>query len=737
MKKFLFMGIAALAFVSCNKDMIESSMAPAGYQNDATIANYANAFKATFGVPDPNQTWGFGNPVNPMNAMRRSMASPEVLSISAPYDETWVANYLTTATEPNSTNVNHNNDNGYTASCQWYATSGGKLSKLMNNYDWCTNDGISQAEKDWYTANIKPLMEACGWNWNNNTETAYNILMKLKEYTGDYNYWNLTVNSEGGYVADPDWVTNFKITGTWNGTIAVAASEGSQTPGCERTIVVTGTWNITDDQKIGSLGKIIIADGGTVNVASGKKLNMVNQAQLVVLEGGTLTGDGAVEVNNGNGLGKENYNKGTIDVASFNNNFGRFYNYGDFKVNEYIGGAQESNLYNHHLVSVDHFSGTPNARIYNNCQCYIKNNARLRNYEGVMGSALIVGGELMFSGSADGTSTPTYVSLAAGAMVKCNTLYNNGTSWTGPTSGGYAVLDVEDKITYLNWEQDHPENGGNFENNIYAYAGTWTNVPTGNGKQQTDPSDAENYAQSIASYKFNYISNLTGNGNVKIVEKGNYEVIPASDDFVLGTSGCTPGFKIKEENSLPSLHVMAEDLSVSDASDFDFNDCVIDVFYVDENTVTIKLLAAGGTLPLRINEDNNWEIHKLFDVPVTCMVNTGTKYHTAHAPYSQVDGKAAVELTLTGKTWSSDQSTFATQVRDQVKLEVEKDGAWHELTAGQGQPACKIATSVNIYMKDADWYPEEEYRWPWEKQNIGDLFRSYVANPSVQWYTTK
>ena len=465
---------------------------------------------------------------------------------------------------------------------------------------------------------------------------------------------------------------------------------------------------------------------------------MVNQARLVVLAGGKLTGAGTVVVNNGNASGFENYNAGLIDIASFNNNFGKFYNYGDFKVTEYKATSKESNFYNHHIVSISDGTNGANARIYNTCQWYCSGNQRIRNYECVMGSSLIVGGELMFSSSADGTSDPTYVGLAAGALVKCNTLYNNGTSWTGPTSGGYAVLDVEDKITYLNWEQDHPENGGNFENNIYAYAGTWTNVPTGNGYQQTDPSDATNHALSIASYKFNYISNLTGNGNVKMVEKGNYEVIPADNDFELGVKGCTPGFNIKngdEPAGLPSLHVMAEDLSATEASDFDFNDVVIDVFYVDENTVTIKLLAAGGTLPLRICENDNWEVHKLFNVDEKCMVNTGTKYHTPSAPYSQTT-KPYVTLTLTGKTWSNVQSDFAAQVRDQIKLEVKKDNKWNELKADQGQPTCKIATPVNIYMKDADWYPEE-YRWAWEKQNIGNLFRQYVTNPSVQWYTTK
>ena len=694
MKKYLMLGLSVLAFVSCNKDNFSSNDGlPAGYTDAKAVeTEYQSNFVKTFGAPSADQTWGFGSPAGTANAMRRSMTSPEVLGISAPYDATWVANYLTTAKEPNSNNVTDNFDNG-----SWERTG------EDNKIDW--NDPAQVEMRNHFWNNLSwPYTEA------------------------DLQWINANCPTWIRWKADENYVTNFKITGTWDGAISVAGSEGSSYPGSERTIVVTGTWNITADQRIGSLGKIIIADGGTVNVASGKKLEMPNQSRLVVLRGGKLTGNGTVIVNNGNGSGFENYNAGTIDVAVFNNNFGKFYNYGKFLVNEYQGGAKESNFYNHALVAVDHFGGsTANARIFNNCQYYVKHDARIRNYEGVMGSALIVGGQLMFSSSEDGTSTPTYVGLAAGALVKCGTLYNNGTSWEGPTSNGYAVLSTG-SITFLNWEQDHPEQGGYFANNIYVQSDTWTNVPGGNGM------GGEN-----AAAKFAKVQNKSGNGNVTVVEKGTYEVIPADNDFELGVKGCTPGFNIKngdEPAGLPSLHVMAEDLSATEASDFDFNDVVIDVFYVDANTVTIKLLAAGGTLPLRIAQNDAWEVHKLFNVDEKCMVNTGTKYHTPQAPYSQVDGKAAVELTLKGYTWSADQNEFAAQVRDQVKLEVKKDGIWHEIRADQGQPAAKIATPVNIFMKDAGWYPEE-YRWTWEKQGINNLFNQYVSNPSVKWYTTK
>jgi hypothetical protein len=229
-------------------------------------------------------------------------------------------------------------------------------------------------------------------------------------------------------------------------------------------------------------------------------------------------------------------------------------------------------------------------------------------------------------------------------------------------------------------------------------------------------------------------------GDAKIYAPGYEDGKPAT----IEKTNCNPGFNggtvPPAEN--PSLHVMAEDLSATDASDFDFNDVVFDVFYVDANTVTIKVLAAGGTLPLRICENDEWEIHKLFDVDETCMVNTGSKYHTAKAPYSQTT-KPYVTLTLTSKTWTKDQDTFAAEVNENIKLEVKKNGTWHELTAYQGKPAAKIASPVDIYMKnvtdengkDASWYPEE-YRWPWEKQDFSALFKEYVLNGN-KWYVTK
>jgi LruC domain-containing protein len=535
-----------------------------------------------------------------------------VPGISQPYSEEWVASYLANAKEPDDNNIIDEYDNSYVAACQWYATSGGKLATLINNYDWCIYEGspVTQADKDWYTANVKDMLAAVSyWDWNSNSETAYAILMKLKEYTGDYNYWNLTVNSPGGLVPDETYVTNFKITGTWNGEIPVAEAEGSSSPGAERTIVVTGTWNFTGSQKIGSLGKLIIANGGKVDIAAGKTLSMVNQAQLVVLPGGRLTGAGTIEVNNGNEAGRENYNGGTIDVAVFNNNFGKFYNYGQFLVTEYQGGAQESNFYNHSLVSIKHTglgSETPNARIFNACQWYCEGSMRMRNYEGIAGSAFIVGEELMVSGSEDGTTTPSYVALADGALVKVGSLYNNGTSWTGPQSGA-AVVSIG-KVTFLNWSGTDGAtlDTGYFENNIDVEIKDDTNIPGGNGYSSGETAYASWKFWNIVANGLNSGTAYRGTGNVNKVKEstdaGSTAIIAADTGFRLGVSGCTPGFQGTEftppgddEQEVSFAYRYCFEDNFPTPGDYDFNDCVV--------TLTPHVVSGSSTVTVDVSLD--------------------------------------------------------------------------------------------------------------------------------------
>ncbi len=168
--------------------------------------------------------------------------------------------------------------------------------------------------------------------------------------------------------------------------------------------------------------------------------------------------------------------------------------------------------------------------------------------------------------------------------------------------------------------------------------------------------------------------------------------------------------------------IICEDLSVNQATDFDFNDVVFDVRINTAKTkAQIRLKAAGGTLPLTIGWNGEagtsyteFEVHNMYDVATNVMVNTHAK--------NGVDGKADIEKTLTG--------TFNSY--NDIKIMVQKRGEWHEITAHTGQPASKILVKTS-------------YVWCNERRNISDVyngktyaksFDDYVKDPSVSssWY---
>ena len=130
--------------------------------------------------------------------------------------------------------------------------------------------------------------------------------------------------------------------------------------------------------------------------------------------------------------------------------------------------------------------------------------------------------------------------------------------------------------------------------------------------------------------------------------------------------------------------IIAEDLSANDASDFDFNDVVFDVLGNDGSKTEFNLIACGGTLPLRINGDDNLEVHKLFgqDAP-----NANGKYdmfNTGAGPNHD-----PVKFTVNGVY--NDPTSLKN-----LKIEVQKNGSWQELTATTGRAACKILVDTSF-----------------------------------------
>ena len=164
------------------------------------------------------------------------------------------------------------------------------------------------------------------------------------------------------------------------------------------------------------------------------------------------------------------------------------------------------------------------------------------------------------------------------------------------------------------------------------------------------------------------------------------------------------------------MRIIAEDLSVRDRTDFDFNDVVFDVrFNADKSKAQICLKAAGGTLPLTVGWSgepgvsySEFEVHNMYGVSTGVMVNTRAK--------NGVDGKADVYKTLVGPFNSYND----------IKIMVQKQGEWMEITAHTGEPASKILVKPTY-----QWCDE---RAPIDK--VYERFTDYVKDPSVasDWY---
>ena len=158
------------------------------------------------------------------------------------------------------------------------------------------------------------------------------------------------------------------------------------------------------------------------------------------------------------------------------------------------------------------------------------------------------------------------------------------------------------------------------------------------------------------------------------------------------------------------IRIIAEDLSASEGSDFDFNDVVFDVKYEYPvwNKTTIILQAAGGKLPLCIGVlDDEHEVHNLFGVSLNTMVNT--EDWTAH--------KDPVTFTIDGQygSWNINN----------LPIWVQKGSDWVLLTAPQGKAASKIAVST-------------DYKWVKELQDISKAYKNFdtyvTSGKPAEWW---
>ena len=195
-------------------------------------------------------------------------------------------------------------------------------------------------------------------------------------------------------------------------------------------------------------------------------------------------------------------------------------------------------------------------------------------------------------------------------------------------------------------------------------------------------------------------------------------------DWIVSFLPATPGEVPPTPNpstKIEKLRVIAEDLQVGENTDFDFNDVVFDVIWTrtfsDEaqtnqtsQKVEIKLLAAGGTLPLYVDGK---EVHEQFGVDQYTMVNTRAKA-------KGLKGKDDAQPVTWETSNYSDSGTTIGEIANSIDVYVTKNEQNIHLSAPEGGIASKIAVK---------FINDQEYVWCDERQDIEDKYRLIDGTP--------
>ena len=715
MKKYLMTGIAALAmggmFTSCSHDMSLYN----GDGTKAVVDKYEEAFVSAYGEPAANQTWGFGEKTTTVagtRGMTRSVpSSPTFKDGDCPSMPTKYKNTLAEA-----------------------IADGAKYAKDYQNYQ---KGDVIYINTDYQTLNNPQNTEDLiiyvdgnvtyfGQTNQNGTGTTICVTegstLKLGQVSERLTIY-LAPNATLDITEQLDWQGNPSPSKeyVWN------ASKN------QNDIFEKNTFTFTKDNaalymNTGSqvLGDVIyFKDGYTVLNESGtittNELHVENGA--ILYNKNEVIATGVIALRNTNG---EIDNFGTMEGASmtldansrFNNVAGGEVTIsGLTKINNDSGNNAWQNNGQFNTGSFEITGGCQDPVAFNNCHMSVTNKFFMNH-----GNFVLDGGAAVECGSFE-WQDDNYFHMGGKALLKVTgqLLANNDDT-------GYGIYGDDTDYAVIQAGSIEKGSQGKFR---AAYFGNIF-VDTDNHFTQGENSADGTWYTFDDNVKFSFTDNTDVSGFQTHGAKTAQKVTNFSITIPADAKGCTPGYSYTTgpQPVTETIRVIAEDLSASQRSDFDFNDVVFDVYWThtpgssDNQTVKVIVRAAGGELPIFIgNIDNALEIHNLFanvndesrHITSKTMMNTYAGQHTSYT---------CPEVLVESNWWSgSDIQTIAKS----IKIYVRKSGTDYELTAEKGEAACKIAVGT-------------DYEWCDEREDINEKyngnFEKYVKGQiaDYEWY---
>lgn len=678
MKKYLMTSVAAIAFcglfTSCTHEIGFEAQA-----QKSVIETYQKAFVTAFGQPDPENEWGFGE--------SKAASSRAVTRAKSDY-----ADYK-----------------GSMQPVEWYQENG-----------------------QWKTRPYTFPSDAASSNFLANVPSGVKSYAEVSGY-GQSGY------AKGTSYLDPSWKGDVNIWGSNNsgGTLYIKGNNDFSS----RSFYVSPNTNV------------YLLEGATLKLrddaASTIKFNLYMAPTAKLIAKGTT---GRVKLDNTAKL----YNHGDIECKSFEvNNTSLFYNCGTLTTSgEVFVANRQSVLVNDGTIT----SGTPerktgrlvtagSGRVQNNAEwtvygeTIINSNANIwvnnghfttENYtytatsSSVINNCFLTVHENFCINIADSRGS---FKIDSGGGVLTKNFYgggdfvakdNNGNNVT--FQGGPFKVEMGSKALFKVTETAMMNAlGSGIEENGYGFHGVGSDYAVLQAKNIVQTKEghgnvayggklyvsAETHFPQGYSGAYPYIHYQNGCSKNNIYAAGFNSGKPK---ITIPTTPCNPGFgDTPPDVSDPDvIRVICEDLSVTQNSDFDFNDVVFDVKLIENNSkVRITLRAAGGTLPLTVAGE---EVHALFkevnpNLGITTMSminteNTGDKYTFI----------GCVPATfVVNNIWGSSVKEVAKNIPVLVYKLIGEEKVWVELECEKGKATAKVAV-------------QDDYSWCDERTHINNKY---------------